>query len=313
MDPRTRPRGTESPSPVLSGVLCAVVVLAAMVAAWDAAWSPAAAAAVSAEHAVSGGEHETPTGAWVEHEAPDPVRVRSDAVDITAEMIPLGKTDEGRLEVPDDAHTAGWWTGRANPGERGPAVIVGHVDSREGPGAFWELPDLEEGDRVTVDREDGTSVHWRVDRVEEHRKDEFPTEAVYGETDEPTLRMVTCSGFFDPEVRSYDHNTIVFFTLDEDQDFVPEHEGTQDGPGDPSGARGLEEAGELVDPATAAPSPEDRRRPATDEAASESLRVLASAVEPVVGEDERAVPIALATLSLLAASGAVGREWARQR
>ena len=276
-----------------------MVVFAALGAALDAAWSPSPAAALPAAHGTQHGDPGSSTDAWVEQDAPDPVRVRSDAVGISSEMIPLGKDDEGRLEVPDDAHTAGWWTGRANPGERGPAVIVGHVDSREGPGAFWELPELEEGDRVTVDREDDTSVHWRVDRVEQHPKDEFPTEAVYGDTDEPTLRMITCSGFFDPEVRSYDHNTIVFFTLDDEQDApaprdeqdaaVPQ-DGPQDVPGEPHSA------------SAASHDPE----PAAG-------RVLASAVEPVVGDDERAVPIALAILSLLGASGAVGREWARQR
>ena len=288
MDTRGRSRGPETASPVLSSLLCAVVVLAALVAAWDAIWAPVA--AVPAAHGAQDGDHETRSDAWAEHEAPDPVRVRSDAVDITSDMIPLGKDDEGRLEVPEDAHTAGWWTGRANPGERGPAVIVGHVDSREGPGAFWELPGLEEGDRVTVDREDGTSVHWRVDRVEEHPKDEFPTDAVYGDTDEPTLRMITCSGFFDPEVRSYDQNTIVFFTLDDERGVVPQ-------PGEPPDVSG--------GPRSASAESRDPE--------PESLRVLASAVEPVAGEDERAVPIALAILSLLGASGAVWREWARQR
>jgi hypothetical protein len=230
-----------------------------------------------------------PDAGWFEHDAPEPRRVRSDAVGIDAPTIPLGKRDDGALEVPEDAHTAGWWTGRANPGERGPAVIVGHVDSREGPGAFWELPELEVGDRVSVDREDGTSVHWRVDRVEQHAKDAFPTEAVYGATDEPTLRLVTCSGFFDRDARSYTDNTIVFLRLDDEQDFVPERPGAAD-----EGAV-------------------RRVEPDGPPAASSYLGVPVSLAEAADRADGRRVPIIVAAMSLLVASATLGRAWGGAR
>lgn len=135
---------------------------------------------------------------------------------IKADTIALGKLDDGSLEVPESAHTAGWWTGGANPGERGASVIVGHVDSRDGPGAFFELADVTTGERVTVDRVDGSSVHFRVERVETHAKDAFPTEAVYGRTDAPTLRLVTGTGAFDAAARSYEDNVIVFAALEAD-------------------------------------------------------------------------------------------------
>jgi hypothetical protein len=149
-----------------------------------------------------------------EDEAPDPARVRVGSLDIDVETIPLGLQDDGSLEVPEDPHVAGWWTGGANPGERGPAVIVGHVDSYEGPGAFYGLADVEAGERVSVDRGDDTGVHFLVDRVETHPKDDFPTAAVYGDTDAPTLRLVTCAGEFDPDARSYEDNVVVFLTLE---------------------------------------------------------------------------------------------------
>jgi hypothetical protein len=149
-----------------------------------------------------------------EDEAPDPVGVRIGSLDIDVETIPLGLQDDGSLEVPEDPHLAGWWTGGANPGERGPSVIVGHVDSRDGPGAFYGLGDLQEGERVSVDRGDGTGVHFLVDRVETHPKDDFPTAAVYGDTEAPTLRLVTCAGEFDPRARSYEDNVVVFLTLE---------------------------------------------------------------------------------------------------
>jgi hypothetical protein len=297
-------RGPARTSPALSALLAATVVLAAALALlWDAGAAQAAAQMRAGTDGVPTGE----PSAWVEHEAPDPVAVRSDAVDIESPTIPLGKRDDGRLEVPDDAHTAGWWTGRANPGERGPAVIVGHVDSRDGPGAFWELVDLEPGDRVTVDREDGTSIHWRVDVIEDHAKDEFPTEAVYGHTDEPTLRLVTCSGFFDPDTRSYDDNTIVFLTLDEEQDADPPVGDTSEPDDGAAGDTALEPAGDLAEPTARSQALDSRVA-----VSREDLGGLAG-LAGLAAEDDRRVPIALAVLSILGAGGAVVRELAAGR
>lgn len=147
----------------------------------------------------------------------DPARIHVASRGIEADTIALGTRDDGSLEVPGDARTAGWWTGGANPGERGASVIVGHVDSRDGPGAFFGLVDVGAGERLTVERTDGSSVHFRVERVETHPKDAFPTEAVYGHTGAPTLRLVTCTGVFDRAVRSYKDNVIVFAALESDE------------------------------------------------------------------------------------------------
>lgn len=274
-----RARGRPS---LLPAVACVLVVLAAALMPWRAGGYPVTPAAVPASATA-------PASEWFERDAPDPIRVRSGAVDIGAETIPLGKRDDGSLEVPDDAHIAGWWTGRANPGERGPAVIVGHVDSREGPGAFWELPDLVVGDRVSVDREDGTSVHWRVDRVEQHPKDAFPTDAVYGHTDEPTLRLVTCSGSFDRDARRYPDNTIVFLSLDREQDFEPHPRPAADAGG------------------ASRPAPERARAQAST--ASPGSLVSADAIGVPSDERGRRAPIAVAASSLLVASLALLRAW----
>jgi sortase (surface protein transpeptidase) len=142
--------------------------------------------------------------------SPEPQRITVPSGGVDSELVPLGKEPDGSLEVPSDPTTAGWWTGGARPGEQGPAVIVGHVDSYEGPGVFFDIGDLAEGETTTIQREDGTSVLYRVDRVERHPKDRFPTEAVYGHTDAATLRLITCSGTFDRQERSYENNTIVF-------------------------------------------------------------------------------------------------------
>jgi len=142
-----------------------------------------------------------------------PTRIRIPAIEVDASMIPLGLRDDGSIEVPSDFAQTGWWVDGPEPGETGPAVVLGHVDSRSGPAVFFDLDRLATGDAIHVDRLDGTTVTYVVDRTEQHAKDTFPTETVYGSTAEPVLRLVTCGGEFDRDRRSYDDNVIVFARL----------------------------------------------------------------------------------------------------
>lgn len=139
-----------------------------------------------------------------------PVRVEVPTVQIDAQLVELGLDSDGALEVPSDFDTAGWWHGGAKPGETGSAVIAGHVDSYNGPAAFFSLGDVQPGDEIIVHGEDGTTLSFRVDRVAQHSKERFPTQRVYGPTDQPTLRLITCAGSFDHARREYSDNLIVY-------------------------------------------------------------------------------------------------------
>ena len=146
-------------------------------------------------------------------QAPYPVTIRIPSIEVEAPIIPLGLEDDGSIEVPEGTEETGWWLGGPEPGEPGPAVILGHVDSREGPAVFFYLRYLEAGDEIHIDREDGTTVTYVVESSERHDKDAFPTDAVYGPTEQPTLRLVTCGGDFDFDVRTYEENLVVFASL----------------------------------------------------------------------------------------------------
>jgi hypothetical protein len=139
-----------------------------------------------------------------------PVRVRIPEIGVDADIIDLGLRDDGSLEVPSDFAQTGWYTGRSVSGEPGPSVVVGHVDSKSGPAVFYHLEALEEGHTVEIYRSDGSVAFFRVTSSVLVDKDEFPTEQVYGDTVEPTLRLITCGGDFNSSVRSYEGNLIVF-------------------------------------------------------------------------------------------------------
>lgn len=140
----------------------------------------------------------------------DPIAISIPAIDVYSAVVPTGVLDDGTVAVPPDPAVAGWFTGGSRPGERGPAVIVGHVDSRVyGPGVFYDLVELPVGSVVTVETTTGP-VEFVVQSVEQFPKDEFPTQRVYGPVPEPALRLITCGGSFDRSIRHYRDNIVAF-------------------------------------------------------------------------------------------------------
>ncbi|UUI66496.1 class F sortase [Cellulomonas wangsupingiae] len=153
------------------------------------------------------------TGGPVRMAASVPVRLQIPAIGVDSELMRLGLQDDGTLEVPPAGFPAGWYDGAPTPGELGPAVIAGHVDWASGPGVFYELANLAVGDEIRVTRTDGTAPVFQVTAVEEHPKDQFPTDAVYGDIDHAGLRLITCGGEWDRTVRHYEANVVVFAEL----------------------------------------------------------------------------------------------------
>jgi len=143
-----------------------------------------------------------------------PVALDIPSIDVHSDQIVgLGLQDDGTIEVPRNASQPGWFTPGPSPGQLGPAVIAGHVDSTEGPAVFYKLGELRRGELIEVTREDGSVARFSIDRVETYEKAEFPTRTVYGNTSgRAELRLITCSGDYDKE-DGYLSNTIAFAHL----------------------------------------------------------------------------------------------------
>jgi hypothetical protein len=146
----------------------------------------------------------------LDRDAPPPRRIAIRAIGVAAPVVPLRLEPDGTMETPDDSHDAGWYEPGREPGERGPAVIAGHVDSKNGPAVFYRLRDLRRGDVIRIQRADRSVVHFRVEGLERWPKAEFPTRRVFGSTHISALRLVTCSGDFDASAGHYVDNTIVY-------------------------------------------------------------------------------------------------------
>jgi sortase (surface protein transpeptidase) len=145
-----------------------------------------------------------------------PVRLDIPAIGVSAAVMELGLNTDGTIAVPPlraDA-PAGWYRNMATPGEVGPAVILGHVDTaRDGPAVFHKLHSLRPGDAIAVHRQDGSTATFTVGNVVQYPKSTFPTEAVYGPVNHPALRLVTCGGTFDRVRRTYRGNVVVYADL----------------------------------------------------------------------------------------------------
>jgi len=140
----------------------------------------------------------------------EPARLRIPALGIDAPLTHLGVAPDRSIDVPTDYATPGWFDGGPRPGQPGPAVILGHVDSKAGPAVFYRLARLPVGAEVLVDRADGSTVDFRVRSMQHVAKTAFPTDLVYAPTLEPSLRLVTCGGLFDHTRSSYLDNVIVY-------------------------------------------------------------------------------------------------------
>jgi sortase (surface protein transpeptidase) len=175
-------------------------------------WQRAAALPVIGP-AVGLGASETVAQAPVAQPVARPVSVAVPAIGVRSSLVGLRLDAGNELEVPADPQQAGWFAGGTVPGQPGPAVIAGHVDSYRGPGVFFRLRELAPGDTVAIGLSSGRSERFQVVSVDRYPKDRFPTQDVYGPTPAPELRLVTCGGSFDHTARSYRDNIIVYAAL----------------------------------------------------------------------------------------------------
>ena len=145
-----------------------------------------------------------------------PTRLDIPAIGVSSHLLQLGLNADRTVQVPPLGRDsrAGWYRYSPMPGQLGPAVLLGHVDSAQyGPGVFFKLGALRPGDTVTVTRADHTVAVFRVDRVVSYSKDHFPTLEVYGNTDHAALRLITCGGRFNLSSHGYESNIVAYASL----------------------------------------------------------------------------------------------------
>lgn len=221
-DVLTRPRRRSGffLAPAALAVVLALLLLTLGVLALGRAYAPPPAAPLPAvapavPAAAGAPSVDEPAPALVSSAAREqgPLRLTVPALSIDRDAVPLATADDGTLEVPATAQDVGWYSGGPVPGDDGPAVLAGHVDLNGQPGVFSRLSTMAPGQEISVLRPDGERVRFVVTRVEQHAKNAFPTDEVYGPTDAPELRLITCGGTFDSGTGHYRDNVVIFAVL----------------------------------------------------------------------------------------------------
>ncbi|WP_345473566.1 class F sortase [Actinoallomurus oryzae] len=144
-----------------------------------------------------------------------PVRITIPRIHVNAPIEPLGQNPDGTVEVPtlSRPNLAGWYKYGPTPGQKGAAVVLGHVDAHRQQAVFFRLGSLHRGDRIHVWRTGGSVAKFAVDSVVPVAKDRFPTQSVYGKTKYAALRVITCGGKYDKKTMHYLGNIIVYAHL----------------------------------------------------------------------------------------------------
>lgn len=145
-----------------------------------------------------------------------PQRLLIPAIGVNATIEDVGIAANGDLATPARAPwvDTGWYMNGPRPGERGSAVIDGHLDRPGGlPAVFWRLRDLRAGNEVDVVRSDGKTLRFRVTDVAYYQPQNAPIQQIFGNTGGKYLNLITCAGDWIPIQHQTTLRLVVYTTL----------------------------------------------------------------------------------------------------
>ena len=141
--------------------------------------------------------------------APDrPRYLKIDKLGITrARILPMGVNASGELATPNNIFDVGWYEASGKPGFGGTMIIDGHNGGPRVLGVFKNLPDLVEGDIITVERGDGLVFNYRVVENEAVAlADADAYMAVAARSPEPgveSMTLISCTGEWSQQQGTY--------------------------------------------------------------------------------------------------------------
>ena len=148
--------------------------------------------------------------------SPLPVRLIIPAIGLNASIEPVGVQPNGDLQTAqlqpwDDV---GWYKSGAIPGQRGTAVIDGHLDRPGGSAAvFWNLRDLHAGDAVMVINAQGKTIRFHVTQILSYPPQQAPLQQIFGNGGGTFLNLITCAGDWIPNQHQTTLREVVYTTL----------------------------------------------------------------------------------------------------
>ena len=133
---------------------------------------------------------------------PPPVaRLLIPAIGVDAPVETVGALANSDLATPTQSPwtDVGWYSGGPHPGEKGSAVINGHLDRPGGsPAVFWNLHSLHINDAVNVVDAHGKTLQFHVVRLVYYRPGSAPLQDIFGNKAGRFLNLMTCAGDWIP-------------------------------------------------------------------------------------------------------------------
>jgi sortase (surface protein transpeptidase) len=141
---------------------------------------------------------------------PQPVNIEIDSIDVARFPIRgIGLQDDGQLEIPDETEI-GWYRYGSTPGREGATVLAAHVSWNRSRGPFARLGSVEPGNQITVRLDDGSARQYVVTERTLYGKLELPKERIWRNTGDEALVLITCGGDFNPDIRRFNENIVVY-------------------------------------------------------------------------------------------------------
>lgn len=141
---------------------------------------------------------------------PRPVGLQIDTVDIARFPVrAIGLELDGQMEIPDETEI-GWYQYGATAGQPGATVLAAHVNWNRTPGPFARLGTVDPGARIDVALDDGSVRRYEVVERAIYGKLELPRERLWRTTGPEELVLITCGGEYNPEIRRYAENIVVY-------------------------------------------------------------------------------------------------------
>jgi LPXTG-site transpeptidase (sortase) family protein len=147
----------------------------------------------------------------------NPVRLLIPVIGVNAPIEVVGVTPDGDLAVParNPWTDVGWYGTGPSPGERGSAVIDGHLDRPGGYAAvFWHLQDLHQGDEVMVIDANGKTLRFRVTGIAFYSPQDAPVQEIFGNKTSAYLNLITCAGDWIPSQHQTTLRLVVYTSLE---------------------------------------------------------------------------------------------------
>lgn len=145
-----------------------------------------------------------------------PSTISIPSLGVSADIEQVGLDAKRNMDVPKKAENAGWYNLGPKPGERGSAVLAGHLDDPNGnPAIFWNLKKIKLGEKIIITDQENQQRVFIVKDIENYPWNDFPLNEVFADATGKKLNLITCGGTWDKENKNYLERTVVYANLEE--------------------------------------------------------------------------------------------------